>query len=81
MSAKPAGPSTSDKPVPRVASPQNAPDQFVEVSKEAGIRFTLTSGGQEKRYIIEAKGEGGVAWIDYNNDGFPDLFFVNGSNL
>lgn len=57
----------------------NAPDQFIEVSKQAGIHFTLTSGGPEKRYIIEAKGGGGVAWIDYNNDGFPDLFFVNGS--
>ncbi|MHB8653043.1 MAG: CRTAC1 family protein [Terriglobia bacterium] len=59
----------------------NAPDQFIEVSKQAGIHFTLTSGGPEKRYIIEAKGGGGVAWIDYNNDGFPDLFFVNGSTL
>jgi hypothetical protein len=53
----------------------------VEVSAEAGIHFTLTSGGPEKRYIIEAKGGGGVAWIDYNNDGFPDLFFVNGSTF
>lgn len=56
-------------------------DQFVEVSKQAGIHFTLTSGGAEKRYIIEAKGGGGVAWLDYNNDGFPDLFFVNGSTF
>jgi enediyne biosynthesis protein E4 len=55
------------------------PDQFVEVSAQAGIHFTLTSGGPEKRYIIEAKGGGGIAWIDYDNDGFPDLFLVNGS--
>jgi hypothetical protein len=62
--------------------PQNpASDQFIEVSKQAGIHFTLTSGGPEKRYIIEAKGGGGVAWLDYNNDGFPDLFFVNGSTF
>lgn len=59
----------------------SAPDQFIEVSKQAGIHFTLTSGGPEKRYIIEAKGGGGVAWLDYNNDGFPDLFFVNGSTF
>jgi enediyne biosynthesis protein E4 len=62
-------------------SPSSADDQFVEVSKQAGIHFRLTSGGPEKRYIIEAKGGGGVAWLDYNNDGFPDLFFVNGSTF
>ena len=57
------------------------PDQFIEVASQAGINFKLTSGGLDKRYIIEAKGGGGVAWIDYNNDGFPDLFLVNGSTL
>ena len=56
-------------------------DQFVEVSGKAGIHFKLTSGGPEKRYIIEAKGGGGAAWIDYNHDGFPDLFLVNGSTF
>lgn len=58
-----------------------ARDQFVEVSAKAGIRFSLTSGGLEKRTIIEAKGGGGIAWIDYNNDNFPDLFLVNGSTF
>ncbi len=53
----------------------------MEVARQAGIHFTLTSGGAEKRYIIEAKGGGGVAWIDYNHDGFPDLFLVNGSTF
>jgi len=56
-------------------------EQFVEVSAKAGIRFTLTSGGPAKRYIIEAKGGGGIAWIDYDQDGFPDLFLVNGSTF
>jgi hypothetical protein len=62
----------------RKPEPRPAPDQFVDVAAKAGIHFTLTSGGLEKRYIIEAKGGGGVAWIDYNNDGHEDLFFVNG---
>jgi hypothetical protein len=67
---------------PRQDAPDAAmADQFVEVSERAGIRFTLTSGGPEKRYIIEAKGGGGIAWIDYDNDGFPDLFLVNGSTF
>ncbi|PYV11890.1 MAG: hypothetical protein DMG23_02980, partial [Acidobacteria bacterium] len=56
-------------------------DQFVEVPATAGIKFMLTSGDPEKRYIIEAKGGGGVAWIDYDGDGFPDLFLVNGTTF
>ncbi|HEV2177607.1 MAG TPA: CRTAC1 family protein [Terriglobia bacterium] len=70
--------SRATHPAARRAEPAAPLDQFIEVSKQTGIHFTLTSGGAEKRYIIEAKGGGGVAWIDYNNDGFPDLFFVNG---
>ncbi len=62
----------------RGATPAESPDGFIEVSPASGIHFTLTSGGAEKRYIIEAKGGGGIAWLDYNRDGFPDLFFVNG---
>jgi hypothetical protein len=66
----------------RAVHSQAAPaEQFVEVSAKAGIHFTLASGGIEKRYIIEAKGGGGIAWIDYNRDGYPDLFLVNGSTF
>jgi hypothetical protein len=64
----------------RASVPANL-DQFIEVAERAGIHFSLTSGGPEKRYIIEAKGGGGAAWFDYNNDGFPDLFLVNGSTF
>jgi len=68
---------------PRLTTPQGSAlsDQFIEVSAQAGIRFSLTSGGPEKRYIIEAKGGGGIAWLDYDNDGYPDLFLVNGSTF
>jgi hypothetical protein len=53
----------------------------VDVASKAGISFVPTNGGAGKRYIIEAKGGGGIAWIDYDRDGFPDLFLVNGSTF
>lgn len=51
--------------------------RFVDISQEAGLNFQHTSGNPEKDYILETIG-GGVAWIDYNRDGWPDLFLVNG---
>lgn len=43
------------------------------------MRFT--SGDElHKKYVIEANGMG-VAFVDYNNDGLPDVFLVNGSRL
>jgi hypothetical protein len=78
-----AGGDPQRRGTPRLtAAPVSPPiGQFVEVSAKAGIRFSLTSGGPEKRCIIEAKGGGGIAWFDYDNDGYPDLFLVNGSTF
>jgi hypothetical protein len=78
-----AGGDPQRRGTPRLTAAPGPPlvDQFLEVSAKAGIRFSLTSGGQEKRYIIEAKGGGGIAWFDYDNDGYPDLFLVNGSTF
>ncbi|MGA2631886.1 MAG: CRTAC1 family protein [Terriglobia bacterium] len=53
----------------------------MDVASKVGISFVPTNCGPEKRYIIEAKGGGGIAWIDYDNDGFPDLLLVNGSTF
>ncbi|MDA2933426.1 CRTAC1 family protein [Acidobacteria bacterium AH-259-D05] len=50
---------------------------FVDIAQEAGLHFRHVSGSPEKNYILETIG-GGVAWIDYNRDGWPDLFLVNG---
>jgi hypothetical protein len=83
IATRPSTSAAQRRGTPRLTPPAPSPaaEQFVEVSAKAGIRFTLTSGGPEKRYIIEAKGGGGIAWIDYDNDGFPDLFLVNGSTF
>src|SRR5205807_2660550 len=54
--------------------------QFVDVTRDAGIDFHLTCGGSEKRYILESMC-GGVAFLDYDNDGWLDILLVNGSTL
>ncbi|HEU4930743.1 MAG TPA: CRTAC1 family protein [Pyrinomonadaceae bacterium] len=49
--------------------------QFVDITKPAGISFEHVSS-PEKRYIVESM-SGGVALLDYDNDGFLDIYFVN----
>jgi enediyne biosynthesis protein E4 len=53
---------------------------FMDVTRIAGIDFHLTCGGPQKLYIMESMC-GGVAFIDYDNDGWPDIFLINGSTL
>jgi enediyne biosynthesis protein E4 len=49
--------------------------QFTDVSTQARITFKHLST-PEKRYIVESM-SGGVALIDYDNDGYLDIYFVN----
>jgi len=53
---------------------------FEDVTRAAGIDFHLTCGSREKKYIMESMC-GGVAVFDYDNDGWLDVYFVNGSTL
>lgn len=65
----------------RMASGEPFQVQFVDVAEEAGITIKTTSGGEKKRYIVEAKGGGAAAFLDYDNDGWMDIYIVNGSTL
>jgi hypothetical protein len=58
------------------ASQTPPPARFVDVTAKAGIAFTHKSAASPDKYMVETFGSG-VAWIDYDNDGYPDLFFVN----
>ena len=61
-------------------NPASVAPKFVDVAAKSGLDFHLTCGGPEKRYIMEAMC-GGVAVFDYDNDGWMDILFVNGSTL
>jgi hypothetical protein len=58
-----------------------APVVFVDTTKQAGLeKFHHRFGGPEKRTILEANGSG-VALLDYDNDGWLDIYLVNGSTF
>jgi len=65
-------PSTTDHP---------AAAWFVDVASKAGITVRNVNGSAEsKRYLIESTGSG-VAILDYDRDGWPDIFLVNGTTM
>ena len=54
---------------------------FVDIAEKAGLTMKNVFGGLDtKKYIVETTGTG-VAIFDYDNDGWPDIFFVNGTTL
>jgi hypothetical protein len=57
-----------------VAGPARA--SFADVTSTAGIRFRHASGAAGAKLLPETMGAGVVAF-DYDNDGRPDLYFVN----
>jgi hypothetical protein len=58
-----------------------APISFTNIARDAGLDMTTVFGGREKNtYLVETTGTG-VAMLDYDGDGWLDLFFVNGSTL
>ncbi len=69
----------------QVQTPNSAPIKpianFTDVAEKAGLTMQDIFGGIDtKKYIIETTGTG-VAIFDYDNDGWPDIFLVNGTRL
>jgi enediyne biosynthesis protein E4 len=50
---------------------------FRDVTQQAGLHFVHNNGAFGKKFLPETLGPG-VAFIDYDNDGWPDIFLVNG---
>src|SRR5437016_6288604 len=61
-------------------APPGSRIRFANVSAAAGIAFQHLKGGTGQHYYPEQFGAG-VALLDYNNDGFLDIFFVQGGTL
>ncbi|MGH9402675.1 MAG: CRTAC1 family protein [Terriglobia bacterium] len=77
----PSPPGKGTKPGPAGAAPSLASQiTFRNVAAEAGITPLIICGGKNKQSILEVNGSGCV-WFDYNNDGYVDLYIVNGSDL
>ena len=87
---KPIGPverSYDAKPAPPPAGPKSPIEgtplgiSFTDVQKEAGLTTKTIYGGEFKnKYLLETTGCG-LAFYDYDNDGWVDLFLVNGWRL
>src|SRR5437588_1425527 len=52
---------------------------FTDITQAAGIRFVHNNGAFGGKYLPETLGPG-IAFIDYDNDGYPDILLVNGEN-
>ena len=56
------------------------PPRFVDVTESSGIDFRHIHGGTGERYFVETVGSG-CAFLDYDNDGWLDIFAVDGGVL
>ncbi len=64
----------------RALASANLPILFQDVTKQAGIHFQHINGMTPEKYMPETMGSGGL-FFDYNNDGWPDIFLVDGGSL
>ena len=79
--AHPAVKDSKSRPITAGGFVDGAPVVFIDVTEQAGLnKFHHRSGAPEKRTIIETPGSG-VALLDYDNDGWLEVFLLNGSTF
>jgi enediyne biosynthesis protein E4 len=62
-----------------LAAPSSAQITFRDITAQSGIHFTHNTGAFGKKWLPETMGPG-CAFIDYDNDGYPDILLVNGQD-
>ncbi|MBO0862153.1 MAG: VCBS repeat-containing protein, partial [Chloracidobacterium sp.] len=76
-----SGAGAGDSPARSGRPPETVlPIRFLNVAARAGVNFTLRNAASPHKYLVETM-TGGVAALDYNNDGYTDIYFVNGAAL
>src|SRR6185503_14870862 len=50
--------------------------RFTDITKQAGVTFVHNNGAYGEKLLPETMG-GGVSFFDFDNDGAPDLLFIN----
>jgi enediyne biosynthesis protein E4 len=66
--------------IPLLIGPAQAqPITFRDITAQAGIRFIHNNAAFGKKYLPETMGPG-CAFIDYDNDGYPDILLINGED-
>ena len=62
------------------AAPPSSAVRFEDATEKSGIDFVHSFGSRQLGSLLEGTGAGCV-WFDFNNDGKPDLYVVNGRPL
>jgi len=72
---------TTQQPAPPAPQKSDLGVSFINVARESGLNVKTIFGGEHKnKYLLETTGCG-VAFYDYDNDGWLDIFLVNGWRL
>jgi enediyne biosynthesis protein E4 len=73
------GQANTKRPQPSSAQPNSELPQLVDITRSTKIQFDHLSS-PAKKYIVESM-SGGVALIDYDRDGWPDIYFTNAPGI